>query len=720
VVYAAGQRLAPGVHVQRVGLPATLARLGYVETRGAVGAPGQFRRAPDAWEIFLRHGEQGAPQRVRVFVAAERVLRVTGEAGELDAVTLDPEVLTTVAESPDERRRPVRLVQAPRPLVDAVLAAEDHRFLGHGGLDARALGRAVWANVSAGRLVQGGSTITQQLVKVRLLGPERTVARKLREAWLALLVEARYSKADILEAYLNEIYLGQRGAVAIRGVGAAAHEYFGKEIHQLTTAEAALLAGLIRAPNALSPALHPERAQERRDQVLARMRELGMLDEAEHARARREPVRVRPAEGGSVAYFLDHVRQELEQRMGREPESVASHVLTTLDLSLQRLAESAVSRGLDRLETTLPRLRQRGDGRRLQAALVALDPATGEIRALVGGRDYATSQFNRATLARRQPGSAFKPFVYLTALRPDSARPQLTAASVLDDAPLTRLVRGEAWSPRNYEDRYEGRVTVRRALERSLNAATVQVAERAGLPNIVATARALGVSGPLAPVPALALGAFEVTPLELALAYAPFANGGTRPLRAPAVREVRGADGTMAGITGGEQGMRVLSAAEAYLMTSLLMGVVDSGTGAGARRLGVSGPIAGKTGTTNDGRDAWFVGYAPGLLALVWVGFDGGEPHGLGGSQAALPIWADFMRQAMDTYAQPAFAVPSGIVFVDVDPTTGKVATDACPTRVREAFLVGTEPIEPAECEARTPLAAMTAWWDQVWSWLRR
>src|SRR5437870_10408043 len=458
---------------------------------------------------------------------------------------IEPEVLASATDRPGEDHKPIRLDETPRVLIDAVLAAEDHRFFEHGGVDFRALLRAAWANLRAGRVKEGGSTITQQLVKVRLLSPQRTYFRKLREAWLAALVESRYSKQRILEAYLNEIYLGQRGPIAIRGVGAATRAYFGKEVHQLTTGEAALLAAIIRGPNIYAPAVDPDRARDRRNTVLAQMRELGMIARDEYDRARRAPVRVRSlvSPGQSAPYFVDHVRQELEQRFGAEVSRVRGvRVVTTLDLSLQRFAEAATVRGLDRIETSLPRLRRRDPARRLQVVLVAIEPRTGEIRALVGGRDYLASQFNRATLARRQPGSAFKPIVYLAALRSRDGGPRFTAASRVDDLPITLKVGGQPWSPRNYEDRYEGSVSVRQALEQSLNAATVRIAQAVGLPNVVEMARTLGLRGQLAPVPAMALGAFEVTPLELARAYLTLANGGIRLPAVSAIRAVRYGD----------------------------------------------------------------------------------------------------------------------------------------------------------------------------------
>ncbi len=718
-VYAGAQPLVAGVQVRRIDLPGTLARLKYAQSRGTPTAPGQYRRAGSAWDIYLRGGAGVAAQLVRVEVHDERITRVTREGHDIGAATLEPEILASADDRPGEEHRPVRLADVPLVLLNAVLAAEDHRFFEHGGLDPRGVLRAAWTNLRAGRVMQGGSTITQQLIKNRLLGARRTYLRKVNEAWLATLVEARYSKQQILEAYLNEIYLGQRGGLAVRGVGAAARVYFRKEIHQLTPAEAALLAGMVRAPNSYSPVVNPERARARRDVVLARMRELGTLSASDFEAARAQPVRVPPAATTAppAPYFIDYVRLELEQRFGDVGETAGASVFTTLDLVLQRFAEAAVVRGLDRLETRVPRLRRDEPARRLQAAFVALDPTTGEIRALVGGRDYQASQFNRAALAHRQPGSAFKPFVYLAALRSRSGPPALTAASIVEDAPLTLTVGRDTWSPRNYNDQYEGRVTVRRALEQSLNAATIRVAESVGMPAVVETARALGFTGELAPVPAAALGAFEATPLEVARSYLPFVNGGVRPNGAVAVRAVRDRDGALDPVDAGEP-VAVITPAEAYLVTSLLEGVIASGTGASARALGVSGAIAGKTGTTNDGRDAWFVGYAPRLLAVVWVGFDGGDAHGLSGAEAALPIWADFMRHALDAYPQPAFTVPSGIAFADVDLTNGQLANRFCPRIARETFLSGTE---PPPCQEHGGVGdQIFDWWQRFREWWRR
>jgi penicillin-binding protein 1B len=701
LIYSAGQRLSAGVHVRLIDLAGVLGRLGYTEVSGSPAAPGHYRRAEDGWDIALRGGEgraDGAPGRwVRLEMDGPRIARVLLDGQAVESVELEGEVLTDATDQSGEEHRPIRLGDEARLLVNAVMAAEDARFPGHPGLDARSLARAAWANARAGRIRQGGSTITQQLIKLRLLTPERTLARKLREVWLAALVEWRYSKRQILEAYLNEVYLGQRGALAIRGVGAAARAYFGKDPARLTAGEAALLAGMLCAPNTYSPAVNPARARERRDAVLARMRALGMLDAAAHAQARDEPVRAlaEPGPGQAAPYFADHVRQEIERRWDENAlrDGRIARVLTTLDPALQRFAEEAIARGLDRLETRTPSLRRWDPRARMQAALVAMDPATGAIRALVGGRDYQQSQFNRAVHGRRQPGSAFKPFVYLTALRARAGGAPITAISRVDDSPLTVRIDGKSWSPRNDGGRYEGRVTVRRALERSLNTATVRLAQAVGLRAVAETARAMGITADMPPLPALALGAFEVSPVELARAYAPFANRGVRPAAATAVRAVYQPGGGHLLPRHDAASRPVISAAEAYLMTSLLGGVVRSGTGVSLRSYGISGEVAGKTGTTNEGRDAWFIGYSSRLLAVVWVGFDQDDAHGLAGAQAALPIWGDFMKQALDAYPAPPFAVPDGISVAAIDPSTGRSATPHCPLVIREVFLAGTDPL---------------------------
>ena len=679
LVYAAGRRIAPGVSVQAVA--ESLDRLAYREVSGELMRPGEFRRTRQRWEIHLRPREDGARPALRVGLSVQgaRIIEVTGVPGAPGALELEPELLTGIDEAGAERRRPLALGDMSRFLPLAVLAAEDHRFFEHGGVDLVAVGRALVVNTSRGEIIQGASTLTQQLVKNLVLGPDRTWSRKIREGVLALAVERRYSKEQILEAYLNTVYLGQHGRAAIHGVGAAAQSYFGKDARGLTAAESALLAGMIRAPNRYSPAEHAERARGRRDVVLRQMHELGAIDGRMLDTALAEPARVRGT--ATVAppapYFLDYVRAAT----GIDLRAGSPAILTTLDPILQRAAESAVARGLDRLESAHRRLRRSPTGERLQVALVALDPATGAIRAMVGGRDYGLSPFNRVTHARRQPGSAFKPFVFLAALRhgPMGEPPTVTPVSLIEDLPIEIETPETVYAPRNFEDRFEGLITVRRALEQSSNAAAIRLARAAGLARVVRTARDVGFTSRMTPVPALALGSFEVTPLELGAAYATLANGGT-PVRAHGIRSIDGRGAAPVA----RDGAAHLSAAEAYLVTHLLRGVVDHGTAAAARGLGLAGPAAGKTGTTNDTRDTWFAGYSPRLVAVVWVGFDEGAPLELSGAGAALPIWTDFMRAAALLEDPGEFTVPPTVSF-------GR----ACGRLTPEVFLPLTEPTDP-------------------------
>lgn len=729
LIYAAGQRLAPGLHTRLIDLAGTLGRLDYHEVAGDPTEPGQFRRRAGAWDIYLRASEQPATpwqaRRVRLDLRGERIAKVSVDGHDAGSLRLDGEVLSSADDEAGEETRPVRLTDLPTALIDAVLAIEDHRFFEHRGIDLHGLARALWVNTRERRVAQGGSTITQQLVKNRLLTADRTFLRKLSEAWLATVLEWRYSKEVILDAYLNEVYLGQRGGLAIRGVGAASRVYFDKEAHQLTLAESALLAGMIRAPNTYSPALNPERARERRNVTLARMLELGKITPEQMEAAVSAPITPpnKKASGQFAAYFTDRVRQEIEETVGEDVAEgiTVARVYTTLDPTLQRFAESAVTRGLENIERGYARLRRENAADRLQAVLIALDPHTGEVVALVGGRDYRASQFNRAVYARRQPGSAFKPFVFLAALTRTDLEPRLTLASFVQDEPITLTVNNRAWTPKNHEDVYEGRVTLRRALEKSLNAATVRVAEEAGVDRIVETAVRLGITSDLAPVPALALGAFEVTPLELATAYEPFANDGAEWNGAAVIRSAYDEQGVELPVPK-PQADEVITPADAYLMTSLLEGVVNKGTAASVRAQGLAADLAGKTGTTNDGRDAWFVGYSASLLALVWVGFDDGTPHGLTAAQAAVPIWADFMKQAIDAYPVPAFEIPDGISSIDVDITNGMTANRFCPAVTREVFLAGTEP--PPCTDHHSPLERAVDGTRNVWrrfrDWFQR
>lgn len=666
----------------------------YRTSENSSPARGMYRVDAGRLLIHLRSfpSPQGwtRPGLLRVDLRGNRVRSLHFEEQRVQRVALEPVVLTSIYGTDFKERRPIRVENLPEFFVDAVLAAEDARFFSHSGLSPRGILRAAWVNLRGGAVHQGGSTLTQQLAKNLYLTQERTLARKLREVLLAIMLETRYSKRAILAAYLNEIYWGNDGRVNIMGVGAAAHHYYGKDATQLTLAEAALLAGMIQSPGTYSPQKMPERARQRRDWVLARMVELGNIDGPTKDRAQAQPIDVRSRESSAriAAYFAEAAVREAEARFDLTELADRGYVLlSTLDWVDQRQAEDAVQWGLEALEDGWEKGCQPQSP--LQAALISADPRSGGIRSYVGGRDYAASQFDRLRDAQRQAGSAFKPVVYATALEDGVA----TTATLLDDAPLTVQAGRELWNPQNSSGEYLGLVSVRTAVEKSLNVPTARLALEAGLPKIVKMARRLGITTRLAPVPALSLGAFEVTPIELATVYATLAGAGDRPqlhgLRAVLDPSGRPLPGEAVRVT-----QAAISPQLAYLVTSILQGVMDRGTGAGARVQGLRDALAGKTGTTNGRRDSWFAGYSPERVSLVWVGYDDNAETRLSGSRAALPIWARFTYKVRPAGGYAPFGRPAGLTTAAVDSETGELATDRCPEVLTEFFLQGTVPTQ--------------------------
>jgi penicillin-binding protein 1B len=684
----------PGQDLGVSAMEEVLVARGYRPAVGGRLQPGEYRRGKWELRVFFRAfsypGKDLPAREVRIRFQGNRIEKIQADGETLAYLEVEPVVVARLFGKERESRHLISIRAASKHLIDAVVAIEDHRFFQHRGIDWRGIARALWADVRAGRVVQGGSTLTQQLVKNYFLQPERTLKRKLLEAAMALVVEARYSKEEILEMYLNEIYMGQQGSVAIHGMGQAALTYFGRNVEDLTPAEAAALAGMIKAPNRYSPVRHPDACRERRNVVLARMRELELIDQETYQEALSEPLRTVPPalSGKTTAYYVDYVNRQLEELYSEETLSSEGLVIyTSFRPEVAAQAERAVREGLAALEKERPALTVSDAAGKLQAALVVVQPKTGALVALVGGRDYAESPFNRAVQAHRQPGSAFKPFVYLAALD------EVTPVSFIEDMPTAYRVDGRAWSPRNYDGRYRGAVMVREALAHSLNAATVQLAVRVGLADIVETARSLGLRSRLEPYPSLALGAFEVTPLELAGAYAALANEGQRP-HLLTVKKVVTPQGAV--LERRHVAMTtVTTPAKAFVLTRMLQRVVTEGT---ARRLatyGVDFPCAGKTGTTSDYRDAWFVGYTSDLLALVWVGFDDNRSTRLSGSSGALPIWARFMTRIRPWMHPQDFPVPPGVVERTVCLDTGDLATRACPRTDREFFLEEKVPQRP-------------------------
>ena len=699
-VYSDVLALEPGVALEARDLAGRLDRSGYARTSGEPLRPGQYRQRADTLDVHLRAfdaaGVRAEARRLQLRFGAGRLRWITDERGRhVSQALVEPELLATLFGPRQEERRPVRLDEVPERTLRAVLAAEDARFFDHRGLDLRGIVRASFANLRQGRIVQGGSTITQQTVKNIFLDQRRTWWRKARESVLSVLLDARYSKKRIFEVYLNEVYLGQRGAVAICGIQAASRFYFGRDVEHLSLGESALLAGLIRSPGRYNPFTRPEQALERRDFVLAAMERLEWVDAATAAAARAEPLELASGSGGfsSAPYAVDFVRSQLAELVSPETlrwEGLSVH--TTIDTVWQLHAEAALRTGLERIE------RERGKRKTLlQGAVLVLEPQSGAILAMVGGRDYATSQFNRAAQALRQPGSCFKPFVYAAgferAAHGDASG--LTPATLLDDSPLEMRSGGQLWRPANYDGQHRGWVTVRTALVNSLNVPTVRAAGQVGLERVAALARRVGIESRLSPVPSLALGAVEVTPLELASAYGTFARQG-RAGRPWVVREIIDREGQTV-VRPQVEWSQAMSPQSAHLVNHLLQGVLRDGTARSAADLGYEGEASGKTGTTDDTRDAWFVGYTADLLSLVWVGTDENQKTGLTGTSGALPIWVDLMRRggASDHYARET--IPDGIVERSIDPETGGLARGGCPTVVDEHFVAGTEPRQACE-----------------------
>ena len=699
-IYSDTFLLYAGMNLRREDLTEKFRRLGYRETRSAPDAKGEYRFGKDgAVEIYLHdfaypmESFKGFPMRIALRGATVARMENIANGQELFSFELEPELISGLYDRIWEERRLVNLAEVPPLLVRAILSIEDERFYRHRGIDPIAILRASWANLRSGGVVQGGSTLTQQLMKNFFLGAERSLRRKIKEAIMALIAERKYSKEEILENYLNEIYLGQKGAQGIFGVWEAAQFYFTKDLEQLTVGETALMAGLIRAPNRYSPYRSVEAARQRRNVVLGKMLDDKLISRRQYDVALKEviPRRDLIKVTNDAPYYVDFLKRELAENYALEVLTAEGlRIFTSLDLQLQKMAEKSLADGLKRLEETYAYLRKRGEGDHLEGAIVVIKPQTGEIKAMVGGRDYQKSQFNRIFQSRRQPGSVFKPFVYLAALMYGSEGKRFTPVSLVEDSAFTWSYEGQEWQPANYRDEYFGTVTFQTALERSLNSATARVAREVGIRRVRDIAYRLGIQSPLPAFPSVALGAAEVTPLEVGMAFSTLANGGvrTQPL---AVKQIIDQESRVLEKRD-IQVEKVLTPQLAFMMNFMMKGVLDRGSGRSARQLGFNRPAAGKTGTTNDTKDAWFVGYTPELLAVVWVGFDNGSKLGLSGAQAAVPIWTDFMKKATAGAPVTDFAPPPGIKMMDVDPLSGFRATPNCPTVIQEAFLEGEEP----------------------------
>lgn len=602
-------------------------------------------------------------------------------------------------------RRVIPLSEIPQTLIEATLAVEDRSFYRHFGLDPKGILRAAWIDLKNRRLSQGASTITQQLARNLYLGHDKTWGRKIKEALYAVRLEMQLSKDEILALYLNHIYYGE----SAYGIQAAAETYFGKDARDLTPAEAAMLAGIPKNPSRYSPLRDLEAAKGRQNVVLQAMVDAGYITPEEKARIARMPIRLKTDEQAKTRapYFLDYILREAQEKYGIDAGLLYNgglRIYTTLDPDVQRAAEEAVRRWMP-------------EDSGLQVALAVVEPATGALRALVGGRDYRTSQFNRA-LALRQPGSSFKPFLYLAALENG-----WTAATLQTSEPTVFTFASQEYRPRNFGDRYPNRpITMREAIRTSDNIYAVKTHLQLGPEKLAETARRLGIESPLKPVPSLALGSMEVTPLDMAKAYAAIAGGG-KQAGVTAIIEIADADGR---ILAQARPVRraVTSPQAAYVLTSLLQAPFEPGGTAYRIRHMLSRPVAGKTGSTD--YDAWMVGFTPQLSAAVWIGYDRPRKLSTGESRLAAVIWADFMERAHRGRPVEPFPVPDGIVQAYVDPQSGHLATPYCPAAVLEVFIAGTEPTESCAIHPeRIPEPASPApetskpFWRRWWDWFR-
>jgi penicillin-binding protein 1B len=706
-IYAAPPELRAGAGLKMSELLAHLKRVGYLE-RGTTQNEKRGQYVVRGGALEIHPGSDAVVDGAMMFPSVRVAFGRNGDGiqtitdltsrEQVPEALIEPELISSVVNQEREKRKIIEYKDLPQHLIDAIIVIEDRQFFEHYGINWRGILRALVRDYQMGAVREGGSSITQQLVKNFFLKPERTLKRKLAEAYISVLLEQRLTKEQILAMYCNQIYLGQRGGFSINGFGQAARSYFDKDVSHLTLAESAMLAGIIRSPNHYSPFNHEERARDRRNLVLEKMYEEGKVSREQADRAKQTPLGLKNKGSGldvsDAPYFVDYLTRQLESQLDDRASSLrALRIYSTLDLGLQRAAYQAVTKHMAAVDKLLAK--RKGGTAGLQAALVAMNPKTGEVLAMVGGRDYAASQLNRATEARRQPGSVFKPFVYAAALASayDDLEAVITPASMFMDAPRSfDYGAGKEYRPGNFGDQYEMKpITLRDALVHSKNVVTVEVAERVGLAAIARLAEKAGLQRPPG-YPSMALGVAEATPLQMASAYTLFANQGRR-VSPIVIKRVTTATGATL-LNAKPETREVISPQVAYVMTSLMQDVIHRGTGARVRQMGFRGAAAGKTGSS---RDAWFAGYTPNLVCVVWVGFDDNADIGLTGGVVAAPIWADFMIKALQLHPELGgeFTDPGDVTIVDIDPATGQLAQGNSENARHELFIKGTEPAPP-------------------------
>jgi penicillin-binding protein 1B len=712
-IYAAPREVRPGQKLTARLIAIELRQAGY--TVDGLSHPSQMGTFTEAnQEITVRPGPQSyhAPDAATIHFKSGEVESITDEHGQsLASYELEPLLITGLSEDANRtKRRLLTYDEIPANLVQAVLAIEDRKFFEHGGVNYASMVSWGWHDIIGDRKHRGGaSTLTMQLAKLLFVQDTGTIKYKITQILVAFHLEHRFTKKQIFEAYANQINLGQRGSFSIDGFGEAAQVYFGKDVRQLDLAECAMLAGIIQRPNYFNPFRHPERTIERRNIVLDSMVETGAVSKDQAERAKSEPLHLVPGsvDASEAPYFVDLVRDQLTQKLGETDfNREGLRIYTSLDPDLQRVATESVNESMAELDAMVDKVhaRQRKRGESYpspQVALVALNPHTGQVLALVGGRDYGKSQLNHA-VAVRPTGSTFKPFVYAAAynttvagtLLPGQDKP-FSAVTILNDEQTTYEVPGgQDYTPRNYRDEYHGQVTAIYALAHSLNNATISLGAEVGFDNVAALGRAAGIKRAQG-TPSVAIGSYGATPLDMAGAYTVFANAGVyiAPWMLASVRTPTG--DVINDFT--PTSKQVLDPRVAYLTTNLMEGVMNFGYGYEARKRGFMDPAAGKTGTDND---AWFAGFTTNLICIVWIGNDDYSDVKLSGATAAAPIWADFMKRAIklpqysDTHQ---FTPPDGIEVVKIDKVSNLLSDEACPEGYQAAFLMGTAPMETCD-----------------------
>ena len=728
-IYTDANRIFVGQAIKADDLKGYLEGSGYTPT--GTGDIGRFVVNGNTVEIYpgknsLFHGTNS----LRVNFSGDHIsdLHQISDGSQVTSAEIEPELLTNLFDTSREKRRPVKYAELPKVMIDSLLAAEDKRFFEHGGFDFVRVVGAAWADFRHRAVTQGASTLDMQVARSFFFTTERTWRRKVAETMVALELNHRFTKQQIFELYANEIYIGNRGSFAIHGFGEAAEAYFGKDVRDISLPEAAFLAGIIRRPNHYSTAdMHPERAVEARDRVLAQMVGDGMISGDVMRDARKQPLRVihNSADASGAPYFVDMVKDHLLDHFNeQEMLSQKLRVYTTLDPALQRAAVAAVDIGMKNVDTLMApqyaKWKKEAAKRHStepipqpQVAMVVMDPKTGAIRALVGGRDYGASQLDHA-LAKRPPGSSFKPFVYAAAFDDavEGNGPILTTVTTVVDEPTVFEYDGKDYSPDNFRQDFRGTVTLREALTHSLNVATIKVAELVGYGHVAEIARKMGLPPTIQATPSMALGTYEMTPIEVAAGYTALADGGIRA-EPMFMRSVIGADGKVL-----EQDQAhtrpVLDPRVAYLVTNVMQDVVNRGTGYPVRQRGFEAPAAGKTGTSHDG---WFAGYTSNLLCVVWIGFDDNRDLGLAGGVTAAPIWAEFMKRAVTLPAYKNtqdFSPPAGVVTVSIDPDTLQLATPNCPVTRDEVFIDGTQPTVYCEKHSGVASGGAASWLSKI------